>query len=80
MGYTIDYHAMYSDKQTKHEAAVNDCHRYLTQLADDALYTIAMQCKEYRQFSFPCHFAGIQGYPAVAYWNDMKQTCIDMTQ
>lgn len=79
MGYEISYNHI-TNKRVKQEKAIRDCYLYLPITAYNHLYTLAMECADYRQFSSWIHFAGITGYPAVAFWNDMKQTCQDMTQ
>ena len=79
MGYEIDYSHI-SDRQVKMTEALKDCYNYLSPKAVSTLYQAAMECKRYDRFSFLAQFAGVSGPPAVAFWEDVKQTCQDMTQ
>lgn len=79
MGYEIDYSG-YTNTEEKMKAALRDAEAYLTEVQLNTLWDIAMNLEKYARWSFYAGFAGIQGPPRIAIWEDVKQTCKDMTQ
>lgn len=76
MKHTIVYNQTGQEKQDK---AINDMRSYLSNYSMNILETIAMQADKYLQLSFPASFAGVQGYPIVALWDETRQIMRDMT-
>ena len=79
MGYEIDFHKI-KDPEHRHHAALHEVRMFLTKQQHDSLWTIAMWAVNYRQFSFYIHFAGITGYPCVAFWNEVRRVCREMQE
>lgn len=76
MKYTINYSNQTG--QEKRNKAIADMRAYNPK-AMNILETIAMAADEYRQLSFAASFAGIQGYPVVALWDETRQIMHDMS-
>jgi len=77
MGYEIDY-SRHTEKQAKRDQAIQDIENWLGDRFH-VLTTIAMQSEVYKQLSFAAGFAGVQGYPVAALWDETKQEMRDMT-
>jgi len=67
MTYEINYNHL-PEGQLKRDKAIKDIKQ-----------TIAMSATKYRELSFICSFAGIEGYPVVALWDETRQIMHDMT-
>ena len=71
MSYTIDY-SNESDPIAKHNKAIEDIKEYV---GEDRFETLTQQIKEeypnmsLEQFQLVVSFAGVQGYPAKAWFN-----------
>lgn len=44
------------------------------------LFDAVVYGETYRRFSFTMAFSGVEGYPVVAFWNDVKDSLHTMTQ
>lgn len=76
MKFTIDYTDL--AEQEKRDRAIEDMREYNPR-AMNTLETVAMIADRYMQLSFYAGFAGIQGYPIVALWDEARQIMKDMT-
>ena len=76
MKFTIDYKDM--EGQEKRAKAIEDIREYNPR-AMNTLETIAMDADRYIQLGFCASFAGIQGYPVIALWDETRQIMKDMT-
>lgn len=76
MKFTIDYTDL--SGQEKRDKAIEDIREYNPR-AMNILETVAMGADKYVQLSFTASFAGIQGFPVVALWDETRQTMKDMT-
>lgn len=46
----------------------------------DVLFDAIVYGETYKKVSFMMGFSGVQGYPVVAFWNDVKDSLHTMTQ
>jgi hypothetical protein len=46
----------------------------------DVLFDSVVYGSSFKRFSFTMGFSGVQGYPVVAFWNDVKDALHTMTQ
>ena len=76
MKFTIDYTDLAG--QEKRDRAIEDMREY-NPGAMNALGTVAMEAIYIGHLSFTAAFAGIQGYPVVALWDETRQIMKDMT-
>ena len=76
MKYEINYNEL--DSQAKRDKAIQDMKNYLGNRFG-IIGHVAMIADEYRQLSFMASFAGVQGYPVVALWDETRQEMRDMT-
>lgn len=77
MKYEINYNNI-SDEQRKRDSAINDIKQYMGDRYG-ILGDYAMRATKYRYLSYACGFAGIEGYPVVALWEETRQEMKDMT-
>jgi hypothetical protein len=78
MKSTINYNHI-QDKATKQAKAIEDILWYVGPKVFTVLQNYAMCAERYRQLSFVCSFAGVEGYPVAALWNETRQTLHDMS-
>ena len=77
MNYEINYSEL--SGQEKRTTAIKDMQNYIGDNGFNFLATIAMDAILYSHLSFPASFAGVQGYPVVALWDETRQEMRDMT-
>ena len=77
MHYDVDYSKVRAGK--RRERAINDIEQYCPGLSA-TMYYAATMCNTYSQFAFMCSFAGVQGYPVIAVWDQVKDDCRSMTE
>lgn len=68
-----------TDVQTKRDAAISDIQSYLSSKSFGIIGHVAMIADEYRQLSFMASFAGVQGYPVAALWDETREEMRYMT-
>ena len=78
MTYEINYNHL-PEGQLKRDKAIKDINNYCNPRQFDIIQAIAMSATKYRELSFICSFAGIEGYPVVALWDETRQIMHDMT-
>ena len=77
MKHTISYHNQTG--QEKRDKGIADMRNYLSAYSMDIVETVAMSADLYSQLSFVASFAGVQGYPVAALWEETRQIMRDMT-
>ena len=60
------------------EQAWMHAEQYLGEEHLDKLQALFIQCSLYGYWARCCAMLGISGWPVVAIWDDMRQTCRDM--
>lgn len=71
MKFEIDYKKL--EGQAKRDRAITDMQSYVGDYGFNILTTIAMDAIRYRDLSFPASFAGVQGYPVAALWDETRE-------
>lgn len=77
MHYEINYNSL--DGQVKRDKAIEDIKSYITPKQFGIIGDVAMRAEVYYQLSFVASFAGVQGYPVAALWDETRQEMRDMT-
>lgn len=77
MHFNINYHKL--SGQIKRDKAITDIKHYVTSKQFGIIGDVAMRAEVYYQLSFVASFAGVQGYPVVALWDETRQEMRDMT-
>ena len=71
MHYEINYNTL--DGQIKRDKAIEDIKSYVTPKQFNIIGDVAMRAEVYYQLSFVASFAGVQGYPVVALWDETRE-------
>lgn len=79
MGFEIDYDHI-ADEQAKRDKGIDDLRQYVGQERFSILGGIAMRATKYGELSFMCGFAGVEGFPVIALWDETRQELHSMTQ
>jgi len=71
MGYEVNYYNL--NGQDKRDKAILDIKDYIGKRRFGIVGAIAMEAHTYMELSFQLSFAGVQGYPVVALWEETRQ-------
>lgn len=77
MGHTINYAGIIG--QEKRDRAIEDMRGYLSPYSMNIVETVACIATTYAELAFISSFAGVQGYPVVALWEETRAIMHDMT-
>ena len=67
------------DIQLKRDKGIADMREYTTETQFAILSDLAMRADCYFQLSFAASFAGVQGWPVVALWDETREEMRSMT-